>query len=426
VKLLLAALLAMTGFVVPTGSSGGALRWSGGEPSLTRSSEVVEVPSGATVTVDAVGEGIGGFCATAQPSEATGCTDGSTVTLRDLPAGSSTISVQPVKSSDYLPSAPVTVNLTDGDAETVTVPLTLGGRLSATVLDRATGKGVRLACLVLVEPASGGLPSEGRGEYDDYEECTNNNGKLTTYARAEGTYQLFVFGPERLFLPRDQYGHQWVGAEGGTGDQRKAVKLKIKPGRTTLAPTVLMDPPGTVTGRVVDQAGTPVSTSITHTAWPILSRSFNGTGVDIAGRYTLTSLGPYEWPIFVQPIEGPDGPDAPRQWSGGTGNRYQAETVAVQSGATSTLDITTQPFAAIAGTVTAPEAGMLIAANASTGDDMGWTRFAGSGEYRLPLVGGQRVVIRWVLESGRGGVWAEGEKIQVPKGGTRTLDLTIG
>ncbi|MET0493054.1 MAG: hypothetical protein ABW000_07975 [Actinoplanes sp.] len=183
------------------------------------------------------------------------------------------------------------------------MPLTLGGRLSATVLDRATGKGVRLACLVLVEPAA---------------------------------------------------------------------------------------------------------------------------GVDIDGRYKLTSLGPYEWPIFVKPIEGPEGPDAPRQWSGGTGNRYQAETVAVRSGETSTLDITTQPFAAIAGAVTAPEGGVLIASNASTGDEVGWARFAGLGEYRLPLVGGQRVVVRWVLNSGRSGVWAEGEKVQVPKADTRALDLTIG
>ncbi|WP_285682596.1 hypothetical protein [Actinoplanes sp. NBRC 103695] len=413
-KMILAAVLALTGPGTPAAAA------DPGVGSL----------AGASVTIDATdaagGEPVTGFCATAKPSGAGACTEGSTLTLRDVPAGEATISVQPVRTSDYLPSAPVTLTLADGAAVAVTTPLTLGGRLSALVLDRATGAGVRLACLVLIEPASGGLPSEGRGEYGEYEECTNNNGKLTTYARPAGTYQLFVFGPERLFLPEDQYGHQWVGAEGGTGDQRRAVKLKIRPGRTTQAPTVLMDKPGTIVGQVTDASGEHAGSAITFNAWPIFSRSWNGAAYPGDGTYSFTHLGPYEWPIMARPTEGPDGAKFPRQWSGGTGNRYQAETVAVRSGETSRLDLTLQPFAAIAGTITAPEGGTLIAANASTGDELGYVRFTGSGPYRLPLVGGQRVTLRWVLNSGRGGVWADGEQVPVPKGGTRALDLTVG
>ena len=122
--------------------------------------------AGAPLVVSAVdaatGAPVSDFCATAAGGNA--CTAGSEVTLTGLPAGTTTVTVTPARTSDHLPAGPLTVTLPEDGTAAVTAPLTLGGRLATTILDRSTGAPVRLACLVLVEPAAGGLSEEGRGE----------------------------------------------------------------------------------------------------------------------------------------------------------------------------------------------------------------------------------------------------------------------
>lgn len=359
----------------------------------------------------ATGKPVKGFCVTA-----TTCTDGSELTL---PAGTATVTVTPVKTSNHLPSGVVAV---PAGATAVTVPLNLGGRVSTTVTDRATGLPVRLACLVLIEPGTGGLREEGHNRSTTREECSNNNGKLTSYARPAGTYQAFMFAPERRFLPKDKYGHQWVGAEGGTGDQRQAARIKVRAGEVTSAPDVLLDAPGTVTGQVRTAHGKPVGGTISFNAWPRGGTAYDGVTTKRRGQYTYTHLGPYEWPIVVTPSESSG---FGRQFAGGTSNRFLADTVVVRSGETSTLDITLAPKAALVGTLTVPAGrGRLVAVNAITRDEIGYTYFTGPGEYRMPVAGGQPVEIQWILATGASGRLPD--QIQVRRFGDTPLDVVAG
>lgn len=383
---------------------------------------------GATLTVtgtDAAGGApVEGFCVTVAEQFGDHCTETSTVVVAGLPAGARTIAVTPGSSSDYLPTR-AAVTLTEGGTTAVTVPLTLGGRLNALIVDRATGQPVDRACVSLAVPGEGGITTPRR-------DCTNKQGKLTTWAYPAGTVQVFVDNASG-------YGAQWVGAEGGTGDQREATRFRIKAGKTTKAGTILLDKPGTVTGVVRDPAGQPApGVDVDVTAWDVQNNPrYPSISTDAQGRYTIRTLGPYRWPLLFTPAGA-----LPRQWSGGVGNRYQAETAAVQAGATTTYDTTLAAGSTLAGSVTvepggpAYVGGRLTAVNAATGDQLGVADIAGStGTYSLPVIGGHPVKIRWYLatrEVRASGWWQDAAdigtatKVNVPRTGTKRLDLTIG
>lgn len=401
---------------------------------------LITVPSAGTATVDdtwlpganlivegvdaATGASVGEICVWVYPSDGNGC--GAPAGLTDLPAGPVTLDVSTASNSSYLRAADVPVTLVAGETTRISVPLDLGGRVSATVVDRATGQPVRRTCLALIEPGSGGLP-------DGFPYCTNAQGKLTTQAMATGTYQIFAAAPTG-------YGHQWAGPAGGTGDQREAARIKVKPGKTVKAPAILLDAPGTVTGIVTDPAGEPLeSASVSYHAWGFGSGPTGDVETDEHGRYTMDDLGPYAWPLVVTPYRG-----LPRQWSGGTANRFQATTVAVTSGATSTFDLPLIAGSALTGTVTVdddvvrPDGWRLTAVNATTGDQIGvadWVVQA-DGTYRMRLPGGQPIKIHWYVSSadpnGSSGWWenaadqASATKVTVPRAGEKELNLTIG
>jgi hypothetical protein len=121
---------------------------------------------------------------------------------------------------------------------------------------------------------------------------------------------LFAIAPGR-------YGHQWVGKHGGTGDQKAAAHIVVKPGKTVTAPAVLLDPAGTVTGVVTGSDGKPVANGYAaFSAWGDAGPGWD-TGTNQNGRYTLGKLGPYAWPLLF------GGGIDPRQWSGNVANRFQ-------------------------------------------------------------------------------------------------------
>lgn len=420
-------------------TTSGRKQWAYGKGSAETADRVI-VTSGATATVNdtwlpgatlvvtATDATTGapvpdGFCADLWSISASTCTAGGPLTFADLAPGTHPLELGMNEASLYLNSAEQDVTLVAGQTTRVTVPVRLGGKAAVTVTDAATGAPVRDTCFMLIEPGSGG-PS------DNYGDCTDSKGKVTMQPHAAGFYHLFAVAPEG-------YGHQWVGASGGTGDQQAAARIIISAGKVTRAPGIKLDRAGTITGTVTGADGLPVaSADVSITAWGYgIGPAFN-VNTDEKGRYEIGDLGPYAWPLAFTADE------HPRQWSGNTGNRFQAQTVKVTAGGRATYNMALQRGASLTGKVTvrpgAPAQSWRIEAyNTVTGDVMGVAdRSAnGDGTYAMPLAGGQPVKIGWSAsddEDWQSGWWnsagATGAptKVSVPKATAKTLDLVIG
>lgn len=294
-----------------------------------------------------------------------------------------------------------------------------GGRVSTTVVDSATGQPVAAACVVLIRPGQGGLPDGCGGD------VTDERGRVTTDLVGAGTYQMFVYPPEG-------YGYQWVGADGGTGDQREAARIRVRTGEVTRSATVRLDPPGTISGVVRDPAGAPAPEAIVAIyAWHFgVGPGPGSVRADEEGRYTIDQLGPYSWPLSFTSRG-----DEPRQWSGGVANRFQAEHIAVQAGQETTYDMNLVGGSLLRGALTVRGPGTaefwrLTAVNTVTGDPMGVadSTEAGDQTYEMPLAGPQQVWIEWDVsfgEESQSGWWENGEQVRIPRSGVHTLDLTV-
>ncbi|MEV7621833.1 carboxypeptidase regulatory-like domain-containing protein [Actinoplanes sp. NPDC089786] len=384
---------------------------------------------GATLTVHPVdattGAPVDGVCVMVSGPDTSDCAATGDLVVNDLAAGPAHLSFSTPDGSFYLSAdAPREVTLTAGQNTAITVPLTLGGKVTASAVEAATGTPLRRACLVLIKPANGGV-GDGGGE------CTNIAGKITTKAAAPGTYQVFVFAPEG-------YGHQWLGATGGTGEQKLAAKITVKPGKVARTPDVRLDKAGAITGTVTDENGAPLpGANVAYSAWGLRVGGSNDVETDEKGRYTIGRLGPYAWPlIFTTGTH-------PRQWSGNTANRNQAAAIAVTAGATAAYDIALQPGVPVTGTVAVapglPTARWnLTAFNAATGDQL--AEFDGSeasdGGYRMAVLPGQQIKLGWSVYDDEAGVDQRGfyvdavdlgsaVKIPVPRSGT-VVDLVVG
>lgn len=159
----------------------------------------------------------------------------------------------------------------------------------------------------------------------------------------DGTGKLRVTGywpgRERFFVyPRAStaHGSQWVGENGGTGDVEQAKWFDFVSGRTT-AVQVKFDGAGTISGTVADDdTGAPVSDvcpSVTPSGtYPSAGRNVRCTYT--AGRYEISGLGPYAWKVQFPTAYG----TYAWQWSGGTGNRFDATPVQVTAGSAVTAD----------------------------------------------------------------------------------------
>ena len=171
------------------------------------------------------------------------------------------------------------------------------------------------------------------------------------------------------------YGVQWVGPNGGTGDQRQAMKVNTVVGTVTTIPPIRFDGAGSITGFVYAVGGCLTSCVYIEPFGEQdgLRLDGFGTATTLNSSYTLTGLGPYAWPIEFGALSG----GFADQWSGNAPDRYSAVPVTVAAGGTSYYDVTMQSEGFVHGTVqmatgSQPANGYVVSArNAVTGDDIG-------------------------------------------------------
>ncbi|MFC7547062.1 carboxypeptidase regulatory-like domain-containing protein [Plantactinospora sp. GCM10030261] len=305
-----------------------------------------------------------------------GCSNGTGVVVAEgLPQGRHELYLY-IPDKDYWWDS-LTVDVVAGETVEATIRLRPAARITTTIVDRSTGKGVADICLDALVPMNIREP-EGRGD------CSDATGKIVVGPLESGSYRLFAV-PMSFDSP---YGRQWVGTAGGTGDEREAVTVTTAAGSMAGAPKVLLDRAGSITGRVLDGAGAPLrDAQVSVVPRYYLGEGEAWTGSD--GQYRIDRLGPYRWPLFYSA----DG-FAP-QWSGGAGNRYEAQTIQVTVGGTASFDTRLSTGTEVTGTFTiaggvVPEGGTVFARNAATGDSVGMDGLR-NGRYTMRVLPGQKI-----------------------------------
>jgi hypothetical protein len=382
------------------------------------------LPPETTLVVKAVdsitGAPAGPFCVQVWSLDEPVCGDAENPATITGVSGTERFSVEPDESGFYIAKRGESVTLAANQTTTVSVPLVLGGKVAVTATDRATGQAVGNTCFSL---RAIGRPENHSGG------CTGADGTGSAESPVPaGTYEAFVMAP-------GSYGHQWLGKTGGTGDQKAAARIVIKPGKVAKAPVALLDQAGSITGVVTGTDGTPLHRIGVHYQANANYAAGDPGGVrtDATGRYTVGKLGPYEWPLLFSLSS-----EYPYQWSGNVGNRFQAVKIPVTAGGSSTYDIQLAKGSTLRGGV-APAGSAevrLLAHNAATGDLVGvfhdYDPQNGVSAYQISLIGGQNVKLQWSLfQNSDAGSWYSGAtdisaatKIGVPRSGVKNFDLT--
>ena len=250
---------------------------------------------------------------------------------------------------------------------------------------------------------------------------------------APGTQNLFVWAPFN-----SDYGHQWVGTNGGTGAQAKARLITLRPGQTVSVPPIRMDHAGKISGVVTDtatgaslQSAVVGLSSMSSGAGPTRSHVFT----DAQGRYTIENLGPYSWTLFAGRF------GYASEFSGSTPNRFLAKGVKVTTGQAATHNIGLSKGTRLRGTVTGPngEAAGLFGAritviNALTGDVMGDNDTAANSTYDAGVLGPQVVKLQYFANIigaqyigfyRDSGDLAHATPVVIPASGSKTVNVTV-
>lgn len=403
----------------------GKLRARDADPVVVRGGESTRITDRQLATgsiritaIDAVtGAPVANFCVESV------CGSG-TVTLPNLTKGPHDLYIY-TKDNSYHHKDLTDVWVGAGTTTERTVKLRPAAVITTTVVDRATGRPVADVCVAAF------LPKQAR-LVDGYGYCSDRDGRIRVGLLDTGEYRLFVdpFG--------SRYGRQWVGPDGGTGDEREAAVVATTAGQTVAAPQIKLDRAGTVTGRVTDAAtGEPIENAFVSvlTAHPGVGASDATTDAD--GRYTLERLGPYRWPVETHAFD-----SVAPQWSGGAPSRYTATPVTVTAGASAAHDVTLAAGSEVTGTFTnadgVPFEGVyVIARTAETGDIAG-VALMEDGQFTMRVTGPQRVYFTYNVTFQDEGEDYDGKytvtnpdgtktvpRFSVPANGTLTVGLVV-
>jgi 5-hydroxyisourate hydrolase-like protein (transthyretin family) len=343
---------------------------------------------------------IANFCAQSICSNGTG-----TVTVPDLPQGRHTIYLDAPDRLHF--SREVTGVRVTANADTkLTVKMRPGAVISTTIVDRQSGTPVSNICLDAFLPKQAALA-------DGYGDCSDSSGRIQVGPLAAGDYKLFA-------VPRsDTYGRQWVGADGGSGDERQAAVVPATAGQVVTGPQVKLDRAGKVTGTVTDAAGTPVPNASVSVLTGHPGVGAEDATADERGVYTIKRLGPYAWPLVF------NGQRQASEWSGDKPSRFTATPVQVTAGATATHDAQLDQGVELTGTFRTPDgtpftSGYVIARSADTGDiaGNGWIE---NGQFTIRLKGSQRIYFTYNVSLGE--TYFDGRYLVTQPDGTRKLAL---
>ncbi|MFF0152587.1 carboxypeptidase regulatory-like domain-containing protein [Micromonospora sp. NPDC005203] len=372
-----------------------------------------------SVTVSAVdsvsGAPIADFCAQSVCSNGTG-----TVTITGLPQGSHTIYLD-VPDRLHFNREVTGVRVKANRDTKLTAKMQPGALISTTVVDRQSGAPVADVCLDTFLPKQAKLA-------DSYGDCSDRTGKITVGPFTAGNYKLFA-------VPRDSnYGRQWVGVNGGSGDEREAAVVTVTVGQIATGPQIRLDRAGRVTGTVTDPAGKPVPNADVSvlTAHPGVGAQDAIT--DEHGVYTLERLGPYAWPVVVGANQ------YASVWSGDKPTRFTATPVPVTVGAATTHNVRLDQGVELTGTFRTPDgtpftSGFVIARNVDTGDIAGnvWMT---DGRFSIRVKGPQRIFFTYNVSLGEKqfdgrylATQPDGTRklarFTVPASGSMTVDLVV-
>ncbi|MBM0275888.1 carboxypeptidase-like regulatory domain-containing protein [Micromonospora tarensis] len=356
-----------------------------------------------TVTLSAVdsvtGAPIANFCAQSVCSNGTG-----TVTVTDLPQGSHTIYLDAPDKLHF--SREVTgVRVQANNDTKLTVKMRAGAVISTTIVDRQSGAPVPDVCLDTFLPKQASLQ-------DGYGDCSDRTGRIQVGPLAAGSYKLFA-------VPQtDSYGRQWVGADGGSGDERAAVAVTATVGQVVTGPQVRLDRAGRITGTVTNAAGTPVPNAGVSVLTGHPGVGAEDATADEHGVYTIKRLGPYAWPLVF------GGQAYASEWSGDKPSRFTATPVTVTAGATVTHNAQLDEGVSLSGTFRTPDGtpftgGWVLARSVDTGDiaGSGWIT---DGRFTIRLKGSQQIFFTYNASLGEE-QHVDGRYLVTQPDGTRKL-----
>ncbi|SCG55220.1 MSCRAMM family protein [Micromonospora inositola] len=382
------------------------------------------VPPGAvevTLTDAVTGAPVKG-CARLFQAQEVACGDTGTITFPKVWATGTTLESLLVDAKPTHWTRTVSsVRVVTGETTRLTVTVEPGAALETSVVDARDASVPPKTCVYAVS-AEKLATTPMRREATSY--CSDTSGKVRIGPLPPGPVQLLV-------VPPAPYGAQWYTENGGTGDRRVAEIYSMQVGQTVTAPPIRLDLAGKLTGRVKDQAGSPVDTCVQPVG---LHPDF----VDVppvracatGGSYVLDRLGPYRWPLGADGRVLSSGAVLAPGWSGNVDNRFEATLVQVTAGTTTTVpDIVLPRGAQIRrldlGTA-ASQGGVLEVYQPTTGDRV-WYPVGVESVITVPLPAGP-VLLR-LLPNGGKPCWYVGPRTFLSaraKQGPKPVTLTAG
>jgi hypothetical protein len=389
----------------------------------------VALPQFGSVTVTAVdsvtGAAISAFCANAAFGYVC-TTDGTVVFSQALPGA---YLVSGYAQDEVHLGTSGSVQVTSGSNASLALAFAPGGTVTATMRDRQTLAPILNACLELVDITKPSYLGTTR-------RCSDASGTVQDTLLTPGTYKAFVWAMDGV------HGDLWVDQGGnGVGQFDKARTITVGVGQSVAMGTVLMDPAGTLSGTVTDEAtGAPIAGGVVA-----LSSWDYGIGgqdsmflIDSQGHYTVPNLGPYQWTLHFSSTQ----LGYAAEWMGDEANRDKAAHVKVKKGGVTTYDTALGPGTKVTGQIFGPDgttpafSARIVFVNADSADNMGVADYylpLGSTTYTAAVKGVQRVKIRYegsadgTYYSGwlGGTTFSDAAVYTIPDGGEFVLNVTM-
>jgi hypothetical protein len=318
------------------------------------------------------------------PNPVQACGTKGVVNLADVPPGDWDLDVS-AGASYFTPAQPLQITVQRGKTTKVITTLEPGAAVKTRVVDAATGAPLANICVHVVD-AKWSAQSAHMGQF-----CSGPEGTLEIGPFDDAwTTNLYAWQYRNPWEPPSTlYGDQWVGANGGTGDQREALKVKFVPKKTKTIATIRMDPPATVTGIISDATtGAPISGVCTYpyAFHPGQGAIFGKNCSNATGRYTIDDVGPYNWPVEFAPNTNSG---YAWQWSGDVADRFAATYTPLTAGQSATLNAKLIKGAELDGYVSvngsAADNVFVAAYNSKTRDYAGptWDYTTADGQFQL-------------------------------------------